>query len=98
MPTSKDDLIDRLARYHQIKLSVIGRKSGGKYSKDFVNPRKSLTRHWLLCRDHRFQFWLRWNDDPCEQVRNDARTDSGSERDKEAEDAHERYVEIEILS
>jgi hypothetical protein len=28
MPTSKDTLKDRLARYRQIKLSVIGRKSG----------------------------------------------------------------------
>ena len=28
MPTSKDDLRQRLARYRQIKLSVIGRKSG----------------------------------------------------------------------
>jgi deazaflavin-dependent oxidoreductase (nitroreductase family) len=28
MPTSKDSLKDRLARYRQIKLSVIGRKSG----------------------------------------------------------------------
>jgi len=28
MPNSKDDLKDRLARYRQIKLSVIGRKSG----------------------------------------------------------------------
>ena len=28
MPTPKDDLRQRLARYRQIKLSVIGRKSG----------------------------------------------------------------------
>ena len=28
MPNSKDDLKDRLARYRQIKLSVIGRKTG----------------------------------------------------------------------
>jgi deazaflavin-dependent oxidoreductase (nitroreductase family) len=28
MPTAKNDLKDRLARYRQIKLSVIGRKSG----------------------------------------------------------------------
>jgi deazaflavin-dependent oxidoreductase (nitroreductase family) len=28
MPTSKDNLKDRLAHYRQIKLSVIGRKSG----------------------------------------------------------------------
>ena len=28
MPTSKDNLKDRLARYRQIKISVIGRKSG----------------------------------------------------------------------
>ena len=28
MPTAKDGLKDRLARYRQIKLSVIGRKSG----------------------------------------------------------------------
>lgn len=28
MPTPKDDLKQRLARYRQIKLSVIGRKSG----------------------------------------------------------------------
>jgi deazaflavin-dependent oxidoreductase (nitroreductase family) len=28
MPTSKDTLKDRLARYRQIKISVIGRKSG----------------------------------------------------------------------
>jgi deazaflavin-dependent oxidoreductase (nitroreductase family) len=28
MPTPKDDLKDRLTRYRQIKLSVIGRKSG----------------------------------------------------------------------
>ena len=28
MPTSKDILKDRLARYRQIKISVIGRKSG----------------------------------------------------------------------
>src|SRR5258707_14735421 len=60
--------------------------------------RKSLTRHWLLCRDCGFQFRLGWNNDPCEQVGDDARTNSGSERDEEAEDAHERYVEIEILS
>jgi hypothetical protein len=51
-----------------------------------------------LYRDHGFQFRLRWNDDPCEEVGDDARTDSGSDRDEEAEDAHERYVAIEILS
>jgi hypothetical protein len=28
MPSSKDSLKDRLARYRQIKVSVIGRKSG----------------------------------------------------------------------
>ena len=28
MPKPKDDLKERLARYRQIKLSVIGRKSG----------------------------------------------------------------------
>jgi hypothetical protein len=28
MPTPKDDLKERLARYRQIKISVIGRKSG----------------------------------------------------------------------
>ncbi len=28
MPTSKDSLKERLARYRQIKISVIGRKSG----------------------------------------------------------------------
>jgi deazaflavin-dependent oxidoreductase (nitroreductase family) len=28
MPISKDDLNDRLARYRQIKISVVGRKSG----------------------------------------------------------------------
>ena len=28
MPTPKDDLKDRLARYREIKISVIGRKSG----------------------------------------------------------------------
>jgi deazaflavin-dependent oxidoreductase (nitroreductase family) len=28
MPTPKDDLRERLARYRQIKISVIGRKSG----------------------------------------------------------------------
>ena len=28
MPSSKDDLKDRLARYRQIKVSVVGRKSG----------------------------------------------------------------------
>jgi len=28
MPTAKDDLKERLTRYHQIKISVIGRKSG----------------------------------------------------------------------
>ena len=28
MPSPKDDLKERLARYRQIKLSVIGRKSG----------------------------------------------------------------------
>ncbi|HWY59763.1 MAG TPA: nitroreductase/quinone reductase family protein [Terriglobales bacterium] len=32
MPTSKDTLIDRLARYRQIKITVIGRKSGHKIS------------------------------------------------------------------
>jgi len=28
MPKSKDDLKERLARYRQIKIGVIGRKSG----------------------------------------------------------------------
>ena len=28
MPTAKNGLEDRLARYRQIKLSVVGRKSG----------------------------------------------------------------------
>ena len=28
MPTAKDDLKDRLARYRQVKISVFGRKSG----------------------------------------------------------------------
>jgi hypothetical protein len=46
----KSDLKDRLARYRQIKLSVIGRF----VLQGFVNPRKCLTRHWLLCGDHRF--------------------------------------------
>ena len=32
MPTSKDTLKERLARYRQIKISVIGRKSGRKIS------------------------------------------------------------------
>jgi deazaflavin-dependent oxidoreductase (nitroreductase family) len=32
MPTSKDSLKDRLARYRQIKISVIGRKSGNTIS------------------------------------------------------------------
>ena len=90
----KADLKSRLTRQSQIKLSVIGRV----VLQGFVNPRKSLTRHRLLCRDHGFQFRLLWNDDPCEQVRDDAGTDSGSERDEDVEDAHERYVEIEILS
>src|SRR4029077_14915186 len=39
-----------------------------------------------------------WNDEPCKQIRDDARTDSGRERDEQVEHAHERYVEIEILS
>jgi hypothetical protein len=59
---------------------------------------KILTRHWLLYRDHRFRFRLCWNDDPSEQVRDDAQTNSGSERDEEAEDAHEGCVKIEVLS
>ena len=29
MPISKDSLKDRLSRYRQIKIGVIGRKSGG---------------------------------------------------------------------
>jgi hypothetical protein len=29
MAGSKDDLKDRLTRYRQIKISVVGRKSGG---------------------------------------------------------------------
>jgi deazaflavin-dependent oxidoreductase (nitroreductase family) len=32
VPTSKDTLKERLARYRQIKISVIGRKSGKKIS------------------------------------------------------------------
>jgi len=32
VPTSKDTLKERLARYRQIKISVIGRKSGRKIS------------------------------------------------------------------
>lgn len=32
MPTSKDTLKERLARYRQIKISVIGRKSGRRIS------------------------------------------------------------------
>jgi len=64
----------------------------------FVNPRKSLTRHWLLCGDHRFQFRLRWNHDPGQYVRDHARTDSRRKSKEDAEDAHEPYVEIEILS
>ena len=32
MPTPKDDLRERLARYRQIKISVIGRKSGTTFS------------------------------------------------------------------
>ena len=32
MPTPKDDFKERLARYRQIKLSVIGRKSGRRFS------------------------------------------------------------------
>ena len=32
MPTSKDTLKDRLSRYRQIKISVIGRKSGLRIS------------------------------------------------------------------
>ena len=32
MPTSKDTLKERLTRYRQIKISVIGRKSGRKIS------------------------------------------------------------------
>jgi|SRR5271170_4206359 len=58
----------------------------------------SLTRHRLLCRKYRFQFRLGWDDDPCKQVRDDARTNSGGEREEDADDAHERYVEIEMVS
>ncbi|MGA8762261.1 MAG: nitroreductase/quinone reductase family protein [Candidatus Sulfotelmatobacter sp.] len=32
MPTSKDTLKERLARYRQIKISVVGRKSGRRIS------------------------------------------------------------------
>jgi deazaflavin-dependent oxidoreductase (nitroreductase family) len=32
MPSSKNDLKDRLTRYRQVKISVIGRKSGQKIS------------------------------------------------------------------
>src|SRR5207302_7777474 len=58
----------------------------------------SLTRYRLLSRDHGFQFRPLWNDDPRKQVRDDAWKYPGSERDEEAKDAHERCVEIEVLS
>jgi len=32
MPTQKDSLQDRLSRYRQIKISVVGRKSGNTMS------------------------------------------------------------------
>src|ERR1700693_1892604 len=57
----------------------------------------SLTDHLLLCGEYWFQFRFRWNDDPCEQVGDDARTNAGRERDEDAEDANEGYVEIEML-
>src|SRR5260370_41595323 len=46
--------------------------------------RKSLTRHWLLCRDCGFQFRLGWNNDPCGQVGDDDPPNSGSGSDQEA--------------
>jgi len=36
MPTQKDTSKDRLARYRQIKISVIGRNSGRSRSRRFV--------------------------------------------------------------
>jgi deazaflavin-dependent oxidoreductase (nitroreductase family) len=47
MPTSSDTLKDRLARYRQIKISVIGRKSGDTISVPvwFVLEGEKL---WLL--------------------------------------------------
>src|SRR3984893_4634666 len=48
-------------------------------------------RHWQQKRLFR-------NDDPSEDVRDDARENSARERDEEPQDPHERCVEIEILS
>jgi hypothetical protein len=57
-----------------------------------------LTRRWLLCREQLFQLRFGWNNDPSEQVGDDAWAGSGGERQEDAEDAHERFIEIEIVS
>src|ERR1700687_1141721 len=58
---------------------------------DLAGYRLMRARHWQQKRLFR-------NNDPSEHVRDDAREDSARERDEEPEDAHERCVEIEILS
>jgi hypothetical protein len=47
MPTQKDTLKDRLARYRQIKISIIGRKSGQIISVPGGWPTQA-------------RFWLEW--------------------------------------
>ena len=61
-------------------------------------PANCLPRDRLLSREQRLHFRLGWNDDPGEQVSDDAGAGSGGEGEEDAEDAHEGYVEIEVVS
>src|ERR1700687_5993709 len=58
---------------------------------DLAGYRLMRARHWQQKRLFR-------NDDPSEHIRDDARENSARERDEEPQNAHERCVEIEILS
>jgi len=48
MPTAKDSLKDRLARYRQITINVIGRKSGRNISVPVWFVLEDCTTLWLL--------------------------------------------------
>src|SRR5579863_3743613 len=58
---------------------------------------ESLTGYRLLRGQQRLQLRLRRDEDPCQQVSDYAGTTSRSDGEKDAEQAHQGYVLIEVL-
>src|SRR5580658_1658053 len=83
-------------------VAVQGRQGVGSRARGaslgWLEARHLLASNRLLRSRHRKQQRLLWNDDPSKNIRDDSREDSATERDEEPEDAHERHIELEIVS